>query len=237
MAGLLPSIIYRQVVLRIGAYPGIPSAIEALYVAADPTVGMKSESFVPTSLKDSLIAVEQEIANAVASNQEHPWRAVLQDTTASIASGGLIPKVGISTATAKIIGEYGQVKDADTPFRPLTPSLHVDEIRAINQNLNTMFTMDLFAYAYRKPRLFHTRPTGAVIDVCTYDFDTRKTAIFADGELLFTEAENAYLAGVMSMLMNTDALFTELAKSYEARYQAWLVAIQSGRATTQESGE
>lgn len=236
MAGLLPSFIIRQVGLRIGAYPGIPSAIEALYVAADPTVGMKSESFVPSSLKDSLVAVEQEIASAVAMSQEHPWRAILQDTTTSIATGGLIPKVGISTSTAKIIGEYGQVKDADSPFRPLTPGLHVDEIRVLNQNPGTMFTMDLFSFAYRKPRLFHTRPTGAVIDVCVYDFDTRKTAIFADGELLFTEAENAYFSGVMSMLMNTDALLTELANMYQPRYQAWLSAFQAGRTTTQEAG-
>lgn len=233
---LLPSYIIRQCALRIGAYPGIPSAIEALYIAADPTVGMKSESFVPSSLKDQLVAVEQEIAVAVASSEDHPWRGILQDTTASIASGGLIPKVGISTATAKIVGEYGQVKDADSPFRPLTPGLHVDEIRALNQNENSMFTMDLFSCAYRKPRLFHTRPTGAIIDVCVYDFDTRKTAIFADGELLFP-AENAYLSGLMSMLMNTDALLTELSKSYMPRYGEWLAALKSGRTTVAEAAD
>lgn len=230
MAGLLPSFIHRQCALRLGAYRGDSAAIEALYIAANPLTGMESESFVPSSLKDSLVLVEQEIASAVASNVEHPWRSVLQDTTTTIASGGLIPSVGISTATAKIIGEYGQVKDSVSPFRPLTQSLSVEEIRVLNQNVNSMFTVDMFAYAYRKPRLWHTRSVGAVIDVCTYDFDTRKTAIFADAELLFTEAEGAYFAGEMSLLKNTDAILTELSAMYEPRYQAWLAAIRQGKA-------
>lgn len=234
MAGLLPSYLYRQVGLRIAAYPGIPSAIEALYVAADPTVGMKSASFVPTSLKDQLIAVEQEIATAVAMNTEHPWRAVLQDTTTAITSGGIIPKVGISTATAKIIGRYGDVKDSITPFRPLEQSLNADEISVFNANPNTMFTLDVYSFAFKLPRIYHTR-TGAVIDVCTYDFEARKTAIFADAELLFTEAENAYFCGLMSMLMNTDALLAELSKIYAPRYEAWLQTFQAGQTAIKEN--
>jgi hypothetical protein len=228
MAGLLPSYILRQCWARVGAYKGQAAAIEASYLLADPSTNSVNASFTKSVLLDGLISIEQEIATAVAANIEHPWRAILQDTTAAIASGGLIPKVGISTATAKIIGEYGQVKDSVTPFRPLTPDLTVAEIRALNQNIGTMFSMDYFSCAYQVPRLWHTRSVGAVIDVCTYDFDTRKTAIFADGELLFTEAEGAYFSGLMSLLMNTDALLTELSKMYAPRYAEWLKIFRAG---------
>lgn len=228
MAGLLPSYIYREAALRIGAYPGIPSAIEALYVAVDPTLGMKSESFVPSSFKDSLRAVEQEIAGAVATPRVHPWQNVIADVTAAIASGVLVPVVGASSATAKVIGNYGQVRDGASPFRPLTNDLPVSEIRALNQNPGTMFKSDVFSYQFDRGRLVHTRPT-ATVDVCVYDFEARKTAIDANAELLFTEAENAYLSGLMSMLMNTDALLTELANQYSPRYQAWLAAFRSGQ--------
>lgn len=231
---LIPSIIYRQVALRIGAYPGIPSAIEALYVAADPTTGMKSESFVPASLKDSLGAVEQEIAGAVATPREHPWQNIIADVTAAIASGELVPSVGVSTATAKVIGNYGQVRDAESPFRPLTADLPISEIRALSQNPGTVFKSDIFSYAFERGRLVHTRTT-ATVDVCVYDFDVRKVAILADDGLLFTEAENAYLSGVMSMLMNTDALLTELANQYSPRYQAWLTAFRSGQTEPQKA--
>lgn len=231
---LLPSYIIRQAALRFGAYPGIPSAIEALYVAVDPTVGMKSESFVPSSLKDSLVMVEQEIAGAVATPRAHPWQNVIADVTAAVASGALVPTVGAGGATAKVIGNYGQVRDGAAPFRPLTDDLPISEIRALNQNLGTMFKSDIFSFQFDRGRLVHTRGT-ATVDVCVFDFDARKTAIFADAELLFTEAESAYFCGLMSLLMNTDALLTELAKAYEPRFEAWLTTFRSGQTVLQQA--
>ena len=234
MAGLLPSYIIRMALIRIGAFRGQTAAVEASYVKTDPTDDSVNASFTQTSFWDALVAVEQEIATAVAMNSEHPWRAVLQDTTTAITSGGLIPKVGISTATAKIIGKYGDVKDSVTPFRPLDQSLDADEISVFNANPNSMFTLDVYSFALKPPRLYHTR-TGAVIDVCTYDFEARKTAIFADAELLFTEAENAYFCGLMSLLMNTDALLFELAKTYAPRYMAWLETFREGQTAIKEN--
>lgn len=233
MAGLLPSYIYRQAALRIGAFPGIPSEIEALYVAVDPTTGMESESFVPTSMKDSLVAVEQEIAGAVAMSN-HPWQNILADVTASVASGARVPLVGASSATAKIIGEYGQIRDAVSPFRPLSADLSIAEIRALSINPNSMFKSDIYSYAMEGGRLSHTR-TAAIVDVRVYDFEARRTAILADQELLFTEAFSAYLSGVMSLLMNTDANLTELAKMYEPRFEAWLSAFRAGQTDVQKA--
>ncbi|SRR6266404_5979260 len=230
MAGLFPSIILRQCFARIGAYQGQAAAVEASYLLTDPATNAKSASFTKSVLLDGLVTVEQEIAIAVASNREHPWRAVLHDTTDALASGVTIPKVGLGTATAKIIGEYGEVKDSASPFRALTADLTVAEIRALNQNIGTMFSMDYFSYAYELPRILHTRPAGAKIDVCVYDYDVRKIAIFAYEELLFTEAEGAYFSGLMSLLMNTDALLTELSKMYAPRYAEWLKSFRAGQA-------
>lgn len=233
MAGLLPSYIIRQALLRIGAFQGQTAAIEASYVKTDPTDDSVSAAFTQTSFWDSLVVVEQEIATAVASNEDHSWRGVIQDVTSAVLNGGLIPTVG-SSATAKVIGEYGDVKDSASPFRPLRESLNADEISVFNSNPNSMFTLDVFSYAFKKPRIYHTR-TSVVIDVCVYDFDARKTAIFADGELLFTEAEGAYFSGLMSMLMNTDALLTELSKMYAPRYMEWLQAFRAGETAIKES--
>lgn len=227
--GLFPSYIIRQAALRVGAYPGIPSAIEALYVAADPTAGMRSASFVPSSMKDQIVAVEQEMTGAVAMNPNHPWRGVIAGVTASIADGTVIPTFASGGTGEVVIGEYGQVRDAVSPNRPLTADLTVAEIRAYRENL-TVYKSDVFSFALQKPRLNHTR-TNAIIDVCFFDFDARKAAIFADSELLFSEAENCYLTGLLSMLMNTNALLTELSMAYAPRYQAWLAALGAGKVT------
>lgn len=220
--------IVRRCLIRIGAFQGQAAAIETSYVKADPTDDSVSESFVPSVWNDELTTVEQEIAGAVSLNTDHPWRSVIADVTASVASGALIPTVGISSATAKIIGEYGEVRDAASPFRPLTPDLSEPDIRAFSLNPDTMFISDVFSYSLHKPRLNHTR-ANAIIDVCVFDYDARLTAITANSALLFQSAANAYFCGVMSLLKNTDALLSELSGLFQPRYEAWLRAYERGQ--------
>lgn len=228
MANLLPSHIIRRCLIRIGAFQGQAPAIEISYVKADPTDDSVSQSFVPSSWHDELTTVEQEIAGAVSLDPDHPWRGILHDVTASIANGGRIPDVGITTATAKIIGEYGQVRDAVSPFRPLSPDMTEADIRARDQNPGTMYISDVFSYSLRKPRLNHTR-TNAIIDVCVFDYDARLAAITANAALLFQSAGNAYFCGVMSLLKNTDANLSELSGLFQPRYEAWLRAYEKGQ--------
>jgi hypothetical protein len=223
---LLPSYILRQAWIRIGAYQGQTAAIEASYVLSDPFTNSKNADFTKSAMLDQLVAVEQEMAGAVAGNTKHTWRKVIGDVTVPIASGDEIPAFSVGGTSRKIIGEYGQVRDSAS-LRPLVNDLSVGEIRAFRDNA-TVFKSDLFSCAFQKPRLWHTR-TNALIDVCFYDFDARKAAIFADNELLFTAAENCYFSGLMSMLKNTDALLVELSKQYEPRYEAWLMAFQAGK--------
>lgn len=228
MAQLLPAHIIRRCLIRIGAFQGQAAAIETSYVKANPTDDSVSESFVPSVWNDELTTVEQEIAGVVSLNIDHPWRGVIHDVTGSIASGGLIPTVGASSATAKIIGEYGEVRDAASPFRPLTPDLTEADIRARSQNPGTMYISDVFSYSLRKPRLNHTR-TNAIIDVSVFDYDARLAAITANAALLFQSAGNAYFCGVMSLLKNTDALLSELSALFQPRYEAWLKAYEKGQ--------
>lgn len=231
---LLPSYVLRQVFIRIGAYQGQAAAIEASYLLTDPSTNAKSSSFTKSVLLDGLMGIEQEMAGVIASKDDHPWQNVISDVTASIASGARVSSVGISTATAKIIGKYHQVRDAASPFRPLTDDLSVAEIRELSLNPATMFKSDIYSGRIERGRLHHTR-ANAFIDVSVYDYDARKAAIFADAELLFTEAQDCYFSGLMSLLMNTDALLTELSKMYAPRYQAWLKALGAGQ--TEPQGE
>jgi len=234
MAGLLPSYIMRQVWIRVGAYKGQAAAIEASYLLADPSTNSVSAAFTKSALLDGLVGIEQEMAGAISSDPDHPWQNIITDVTASIASGGRVPSVGISTATAKIIGKYHAVRDAVSPFRTLTDDLTVADIRELSLNPATMFKSDIYSYALDRGRLHHTR-TNATIDVSVYDYDARKAAIFADGELLFTEAQDCYFSGLMSLLMNTDALLTELSKLYAPRYQAWITALGAGQTKPNEA--
>ena len=223
---LIPSQIAGRVALRIGAFQGIPATIDTSY--ATPFANMVSESVTPNSVRADTLFIEQEIANIVAGNQYHKWRNLISDVTAILASGSQIPSIGASGA--KIIGLYGQVRDADAgtvpPNRVLEPTLHEDEIRLIAENPG-IFTLDTFAYALMPPRVYHNRPAGVIIDVCVFDFDARKTAIDADAALLFQSAGNMYFYGVMSLLGNTDARLVELSNLYVPRYEAWRQSLST----------
>lgn len=228
---LIPSIIYRQALLRIGAYRGQPADIEASYVESDPTSDSISESFVPTSFKDQVVAVEQEIAIAVSMADNHPWANLIGDITAPIASGDLIPTAGTSSANSQIIGKYRSVRDTEGPFRVLTKDLPISEIRSLDLSFSefgAMYKSDFWAFEIEDGRLHHTRSL-ATVDVCVYDYVSRKTAIFNDAALIFQNAENAYFSGVMSMLKNTDATLAELAALYDPRYEAWLSTFRAGK--------
>lgn len=228
---LPPSYILRQVWVRVGAYQGQAAAIEASYLLADPSTNSKSASFTKSVLLDGLVGVEQEMASAL--SPDHPWGNIINDVTATVLPGALMPTVGASSATAKTVGEHGRIRDSVSPNRPLTADLSVADIRAFSQNPGSMFKSDVFSFASEKGRLDHTR-TGAIADAHVYDFDARKTAIFADGALLFQSGENCYFSGLMSLLMNTDALLTELSKMYAPRYQAWLKALGAGQIEPEE---
>lgn len=181
---------------------------------------------------DALTGVENEMATAVAMNQDSVLRDNIFDT-ATVTSGGRIPSIGDSSSSAKIIGVWGQVRDADAGLE-LTPGLHEDEIRAINQNAGSMYITNYYSYALRPPRIYATQ-TNLIIDVCTFNYSARATVIAAGGSLLFPMESACYLAGLMTALKNQDSLYTSLSNSYEPAYKEWLTTQSGGRPVVAEA--
>lgn len=105
---LLPNIIVRQCMVRIGAYLGIPTNIAGNY-ASNTFTAFETESFPVQAMLDNLLGVEQEMAHAIALNQNNVLRANIKDQVV-VVSGDEIPSFGSSSTTAKIIGEWGQVR-------------------------------------------------------------------------------------------------------------------------------
>lgn len=219
-----------QCLLRIGAFKGLPADIATNYANAAFT-DFETESFPLVALYDNLLGVEQEMAQAVSMNQNNVLRANISDTVA-VNSGDEIPSVGSSSSTAKIIGEWGQVRDAGSG-KLLVPALREEEVRIIADN-SGIFTMNYFAYALRPPRIYAT-VSGLEIDVCVYDYDARKAVIDANGDLLFQMAQSAYFDGLMSTLKNEDTTLVALSDQFEKPYAEWLASQQAGRSVTQEA--
>lgn len=210
--------------MRIGAWQGDPSAINAQYNADSNFEQTVSESFPPQSMWDMLTGVENEMATAVASNEDNVLRSVLQDI-ATVASGNRIPVVG--DGGGSIIGVWGQVRQASTGIE-LTPGLHEDEVRTIVNGPSGLFKSTLYSYALRPPRIYAT-VSALEIDVCTFNVVTRAAAIAADGALLFQQAQNAYFYGLMSNLTNEDPNYVNLANLYKPLYAEWLASQQPPR--------
>lgn len=160
-------------------------------------------------------SIVEELAIAVAMNPLHPWRVVLQDVTASIANGALIPQT--STNSKQIIGVHGIVKDA-SDSKALTENFAIDEIRALIENINTWRQTDVYAYRIIPPRIYHTR-TNVVIDVCVYDVAAVRAAIVANTVPLFPDAEGAYVTALTAKLKDPGARF-------DVDYQGQIMVIK-----------
>lgn len=227
---LTSGIIIRQAYVRIGSWQGDSTEINAQYNADVNFEQVVSESFPPQSMWDMLTGVENEMATAVASNENNVLRSVLQDIS-TVTSGNRIPSTG--DGGGSIIGVWGQVRDADSGIE-LTPGLHEDEIRAIVNGPSGLFKSSLYSYALRPPRIYAT-VTSLEIDVCSFNYSTRAAAIAANGSLLFQQCQNAYFDGLMSQLKNQDAAYTSLSNEYEKPYQMWLAAQQPPRPVVTEA--
>lgn len=228
---LLPYKIIQQAMIRIGAYKGIPSEIVTNYANSGFT-DFETEVFPIQTMRDSLLGVEQEMAQAIAMNKDNTLRANIKDTVA-VAYGAEIPSVGSSSTTAKIIGAWGQVRDADT-LKLLVPGLREEEIRIMVDNPGGMFKTSFFGYALVPPRIYAT-VANMLIDCCVYDYDARKTVIDANGALLFPMAQNAYFDGLMCTLKNEDSTLTGLSSQFEKPYAEWLSAQGSYPPVTAEA--
>jgi hypothetical protein len=227
---LTSSVIIRQAYIRIGAWLGTSAEINPQYNTDTNFEQVVSESFPPQSMWDMLTGVENEIATAVANDQDNVLRSVIQDI-ATVTSGNRVPSTG--DGGGSIIGVWGQVRQAGTGIE-LTPGLHEDEIRAIVNGPTGLFKSTLYSYAFRPPRIYATVPS-LVIDVCTFDYATRAAAIAANEALLFQQCQDAYFYGLMSNLSNEDSNYTALANMYKPLYAEWLAGQQPNRPVTAEA--
>lgn len=216
---LTPDIIIRQAYVRIGAWQGDPTAINAQYNADSNFSQVVTESFPPQSMYDMLTGVEGEMATAVSMNPDNVLRTIIGDTITT-TSGSQVPD--ISDGGKSVIGEWGQVRDANTGL-PLTPGMHEDEIIALSNGPSGLFISTYRSYAVRYPRIYATVP-NIVIDCCTFSYDDRFAAISANAALLFDQCQDAYFYGLMSNLKNQDPAYSELSAQYVPMYAQWLVS-------------
>jgi hypothetical protein len=214
---LTPNIIIRAAYVRIGAWLGDSAQINAQYNSDTNFDQVVSESFPPQAMYDMLTAVENEIAKVVASNPDNVLRTTIGDTI-TVASGAQVPD--ISDGGAPVMGEWGQVRDADTGL-PLTPGMHEDEIVTISNGPAGLFKSSYRSFAVRFPRIYAT-VANLEIDCCVFDYDQRAAAIAANQNLLFEQSSNAYFYGLMANLKNQDALYTSLSNEYVPLYAEWL---------------
>ena len=217
----------RQVALRANCLSGaLPASLETNYADATLVAGdFKSANFPFTSFKDSLRSTENEIATAVANNKDHPWSSLIADITSALASGASIPSTG--AGGAPIIGEYRGVIDG-TDSKRLSDDMNLDEIRRLIDNPNGWRKISPYQYQFDPPRIFHTQSTVKIV-VCVWSPDTCDASIAANNDLLFPDAEGAYVAGVGDKMHNLSQEFASLAASFASEYQAWLTAISAGK--------
>lgn len=202
--------IIRQAALKVNAIVGATVATIASNYGTTPLTSgqFQSVDFPINFFLDTCILVEEKLANRIAFNREHPWRASLYSFTAIIPNFGLIPTT--DSFLKPIIGVMGAVHDSTSGV--ICQEKPIDVIRRRVRNANDYFKTDVYYYAYDGIRVTHTR-ANVQIDCCVYDRAARRTAIdtLTNPILLPDTLEEAYVNGMVSMLIRDDEFIQQAA--------------------------
>lgn len=215
--------VLKQVALQVNALRGTQvEGLETSYITSPITrVEIAPDSPFPFSrLKDALLNAEEELVLAIANNPVHPWRSYLFSVTNSIASGGTLPTLDLSSKS--IVGVYGDVTDV-SDFIICTEQPPTKIIRR-NRNPGTFYKVNVYWYHINSQRIIHTR-TNVKIDVCVYDQPTQVAALDAGNMLLPDALEQAMVAGAVSHLFKEDQFIAQAA-AHRKYFEEQLAAIK-----------
>ena len=218
-----------QVALRSGQLDGSDqTTLEAAYTGAWATAIDGAELPI-TAIRDTILAVEKELAHIVASNASHPYRDSLYGISASLADNALIPTVD---ATSKaFIGLFSGVTDT-TDSKPLTemPVQIVDDTATLGASIypDTQF----YYYCFSGNRIRHTR-TNVKISGCVWDRTTQlaQYALSNGNSPLPQVLENTLIAGVLASLPQVAGFFMAESGYYASVYQSGIAMLSSGAVT------
>lgn len=218
--------ILRESVLRVNGLTGpLAASLETAYTTVPlTTTQMRSADFSFSFYKDTCLAVEGKLANAIANVGNHPWRAYLTGVTSSLAHKASLPS--LSSASKPIIGIFGSVYDASDGTVCTENSL--ERITRRTRNAGSRLKSAVYWYKMDGQRIYHTR-TNVVIDVCVYDRSTQLTSIgtLTNNILLPDVLEEAYVCGMVSYMVRDDA-FVAQSQIYRQYFNDTLAGISQG---------
>lgn len=223
------SVTYRTILaetaLRVNALTGATAALLETAFTTSPltTSQFQSTIFNFTSIKDCILDTEGELAVAIASTGDHPWRQYITTTTADQANASILPST--STGSLPIIGIWGAVVDSSTAI-PCS-QMPLDMVRRRVANAGSFYVCPVHWYNITGGRIEHTR-TNVKVECCVYSRSAQSTIFDANGNILLPDAlAQAYVSGASSKLMRDDE-FVEQASRYSGYYTGTLESIQKG---------
>jgi len=214
--------ILRQCAISVNAITGAtPALLETSYSTVPLTSANFQSSILSfTSLKDKAINGESKLISAVASQGDHPYRAVLTSQTSALTYGTLIPSTD-SGGTNKIIGVYGAVRDSSGGNVMVKGNL--SQIRARVTNPNTMFLVSTGLYATDDRRIYHTT-TSVVIDVCTYTRPSADSLVLTSNITLPDDAAPCYVQAALEECIRDDEFMAQ-ASRFGEQFNRWLSGV------------
>jgi hypothetical protein len=225
--GVPYNILVRNVAVRINALTGAtqPAALEAAYAVTPLTAGDVQESsiFPFSAIQDAVLLSEQKLAQTIAENQDHAWRAKLISQTDELANNATLP--AFDENGLSVIGLYGDVFDS-TNERVLSEQ----PVEVIQRRLATpaLWKIPVYHFAMTGDSIVHTR-TNVRIEVCVWDYLNQQAAIEANDDMLLPDVlEEAVICGATAMLCRDDEWLTQAAV-YATYFTETLNAIRGSQ--------
>lgn len=202
-------VILREAAVRCNALVGVlPAALELTYASLPLTdADFQSSIFPFTAFLDQETGSIARFADIISSVGNHPWRSFVGLTvTSTLASGDVVPSV--ASNNDPIVGIYGSVLDADDQTIVCTEyPEQVVRRRALNP---TIWTIPVYGFKMSGDGITHTRPTGVVVQVCTFNWDTVAALVAANGDLPLPDSlANAICYDMVGAIVRDDEFMAQ----------------------------
>lgn len=202
-----------QCALRSGQLEGYDSAtLETAYTGTWASVLDGAE--IPVSaFRDTILAVEKELAHIIASDKQQPYRGDLYGRSDALLNNAQIPTT--DNASLEFIGVFSGVIDG-TDLKPLTEM----PVQTIEDLTSSFFDdTEFYHFAFIGERIRHTRAT-VFLEGCSWSYGTQLALYNAAGSSPLPQMlENTWIAGVLASLPQSANWFNAEGQMYAQIYQ------------------
>ncbi len=219
-------LVAKEVAFRAGLVQDGDSGSRSLYYNSSPIDTFIDSVEVPSPmLRDTILMAEHRLAEYIGYSKDSPYRAALEQTSTTLASGADVPAA--SAAGIPFVGAFSVVRDSVTKIPYTEQPKRV--VHRFLENPGGFWKIQPRYYAIDGGKIYHT---GSAVEIvgCVWSRTNAASAYALNGDSVLPAVFEPVLVAMSLALISTEGWFKEEAVYYKNLADSMLESIETGKA-------